>query len=108
MESPSSDIEKSAHDDDNMRGDQAAQEPPEEKAAFLLQFEAGDPEDPRNFGFWRKVWFTFILSMLSFLGLFGTSVIAPAEPVIAAYVHSSIEVTTLSAALFILGINQNH
>jgi MFS family permease len=42
--------------------------------------------------------------MLSFLGLFGTSVVAPAEPVIAAYVHSSIEVTTLSAALFILGM----
>jgi hypothetical protein len=78
-----------------------------EKKPFLLQFEPGDPEDPRNFSIWRKVWYTFIVSMLAFLGLFGTSVVAPAEPVLAKYVNASIEVTTLLAALYILGTKPN-
>jgi MFS family permease len=69
----------------------------------IVQFGPGDPEDPKNFSFWRKAWFTFVMSMLAFLGLFGTSVIAPAEPIIAEYVNVSVEATTLLAALYILG-----
>lgn len=85
---------------------QVPHEVPKEKQVLQLQFEPGDPEDPRNFGFWRKIWFTFVVSMLSFLGLFATSVVAPAEPELSQYVHTSIEVTTLLAALYILGTQQ--
>jgi hypothetical protein len=96
-------LENDFEKDETVEKDKGPQEASKEREAFLLHFDPGDSEDPRNFTFLRKVWITFIMSMLAFLGLFGTSVVAPAEPVIAAYEHSSIELTTLLVALYILG-----
>jgi hypothetical protein len=52
MENPTSHNEKDAQDSESSRGGRATQEPLKEKGAFLLQFETGDSEDPRNFGVW--------------------------------------------------------
>ncbi|KAL2069170.1 hypothetical protein VTL71DRAFT_15508 [Oculimacula yallundae] len=62
-----------------------------------------DIENPLNWSVGYKSWITFQLSMLALAASLGSSIIAPAEDVIAEYVGVSKEVTVLVISLYILG-----
>lgn len=70
---------------------------------FLVQFDEGDPDNPRNFNSYYKAWLLFQMSMVCLAGSLGSSIMAPTEPTIAKYLNVSHEVTVLSISLFILG-----
>jgi MFS family permease len=71
--------------------------------AFLVKWEENDPANPRNWKSSYKAFLTFQLGMLALCGSFGSSVIAPAEGVIAQEFEVSREVTVLCIALYVLG-----
>ncbi|KAK2603424.1 hypothetical protein QQS21_004374 [Conoideocrella luteorostrata] len=72
-------------------------------AAYLIRFETGDSDNPKNFGPLYKAWVTLVMSSMAFAGSMGSAVIAPAEPAIAAYLGLELEPTVLTVALFVLG-----
>jgi hypothetical protein len=80
----------------------------DDKDAFLVHFDEGDPTNPMNFNSYYKIWLVLQMSMLGFCGLGGSSIIAPAVPIIAGYLNSSIEVQVLMIALFLLGKLPTH
>ena len=71
--------------------------------AFLVKFENGDPEDPRNFSSKRKAFLTFQMSMLALVGALGSSILSPGQSAIAEYTHISQEVAVLATSLYVLG-----
>lgn len=71
--------------------------------AFIVHFEDNDPANPRNFSKVRKASITLLLGFMALTGSIGSSIIAPAEPVIARYIGVSQEVTVLAISLFVLG-----
>ncbi|KAI9705368.1 MAG: hypothetical protein M1820_005198 [Bogoriella megaspora] len=75
----------------------------EHKDPYLVEWEPSDPKNPRNWSTGYKSWVTFQLGMLALAGSLGSSIIAPAEPLIAAYTGVSSEVTVLTISLYILG-----
>lgn len=75
----------------------------EKDNAFMVKFEERDPENPKNFSSLHKVWMTAVLGLLAFAGSAGTSIIVPAEEVLSAYLHVSVEVTILVLSLYVLG-----
>lgn len=62
-----------------------------------------DPDDPHNLSSTTKALFTLILGLLAFTGSLGTSILTPAEQLIAADLGMSYEETVLLLALFVLG-----
>ncbi|OJJ68102.1 hypothetical protein ASPBRDRAFT_159792 [Aspergillus brasiliensis CBS 101740] len=70
---------------------------------FIVKFEKGDPEDPRNFGSWHKVYITCQLSMLTFVAALSSSILSPGQSDIAEYANISSEVAVLATSLYILG-----
>jgi MFS family permease len=70
---------------------------------YLVDWEPNDPDNPRNFSTTFKVWITFQLGMLALAASLGSSIIAPAENVIAKYTNVSTKVSVLSISLEILG-----
>ncbi|OAA61356.1 Major facilitator superfamily domain, general substrate transporter [Cordyceps fumosorosea ARSEF 2679] len=74
-----------------------------DRKAFQARFEPGDPENPHNFSSAKKVSILVQMSLLALVGSLGTSIIAPAEPVIARYTNTSTEVATLVLSLYVLG-----
>ncbi|EGX92870.1 bicyclomycin resistance protein, putative [Cordyceps militaris CM01] len=74
-----------------------------DRKAFQARFEPGDPENPHNFSSAKKVSILIQMSLLALVGSLGTSIIAPAEPVIARYTNTSTEVATLVLSLYVLG-----
>jgi hypothetical protein len=85
--------------------------PPDEESPSTEKEEGGtttnvvgwsrdDPENPRNWPFRYKFWITFQLGMLALCGSLGSSIISPAEQVIAEYVGVSSEVTVLMISLY--------
>lgn len=77
--------------------------PKDEKDAFKVDFEEGDKANPRNWSRARKAFMTFQLGMLALSASLGSSIIAPAEPKIAAYLGISEEITVLAVSLYVLG-----
>ncbi len=66
----------------------------------LVSWERHDADNPRNWSLRFKIWITFQLGMLALCGSLGSSIIAPAEQVIAEYVGVSQEVTVLMISLY--------
>lgn len=85
-----------------------AEEPPSpaskpEKDAFLVEFDDGDPLNPRNWNKWYKGFVTFQLGMLALCGSLGSSIISPASNAIQQQFNVSQEVTVLNVSLYVLG-----
>jgi hypothetical protein len=59
-----------------------------------------DPDNPINFGKYYKMWITFCLSMLSLAASLGSSIVAPAEAILASYFGIPREVTVLGVSLY--------
>ncbi len=91
---------ESADQNDSSQPDIAAEN---DRKAFQVRFEPGDPENPHNFSAGKKVSILIQMSLLALVGSLGTSIIAPAEPVIARYTNTSKEVATLVLSLYVLG-----
>ncbi|KAL3252942.1 hypothetical protein ABHI18_009830 [Aspergillus niger] len=70
---------------------------------FIVKFEKGDSDDPRNFGSWHKVYITCQLSMLTFVAALASSILSPGQSDIAEYTNISSEVAVLATSLYILG-----
>nr|OQO23692.1 hypothetical protein B0A51_11836 [Rachicladosporium sp. CCFEE 5018] len=70
---------------------------------YLVAFSPNDPLNPWNFPTSRRAFITFQLGMLALAGSLGSSIIAPAEPRIARYLHLTHETTVLTVALYVLG-----
>lgn len=98
------DIEHSAglHSHNNEDGNEN-DEGESEKERFLVKWDEGEKQNPRNFSVRRKAFITFQLGMLALAGSLGSSIISPAETHIARYVHVSQEVAVLCVALYVLG-----
>lgn len=76
---------------------------PESKDRIKVEWDENDPANPFNFSFAKKCFMTFQLGMLALAPSFGSSVISPANPVIAQRFGISEEVTVLTISLYILG-----
>jgi MFS family permease len=79
---------------------QIASQPDE---AFLVKWEPEESANPFNWSTTYKSWVTFQLSMLALAASLASSITAPAESVIAAYIGVSDEVSVLSISLYVLG-----
>ena len=71
--------------------------------AFLVKWDEDDPANPRNWHPWYKAFITFELGILAFAGSLGSSIISPAEAVIAEEFNVSMEVMILCVSLYVLG-----
>ncbi|KAI5358126.1 putative major facilitator superfamily, MFS transporter superfamily [Septoria linicola] len=71
--------------------------------AWQVTFDEGDPENPKTWSNGRKACITLQLGFLALVGSIGSSIIAPAEPVISEYVGVTQETTVLVVALYVLG-----
>ncbi|KAJ5651428.1 major facilitator superfamily domain-containing protein [Penicillium longicatenatum] len=71
--------------------------------AFKVGFESDDVTNPKNFSTLYKIWLVFQMSMLAMTGALGSSIISPGSTQIAEYTDTSVEVTSLTVALFVLG-----
>lgn len=76
----------------------------ERNEAFRVRFAEGDPQNPMNFHPLYKAWITLVLGLLAFAGSSGTSIIVPAEAVIAGYLHIGLETAVLLLSLYVLGL----
>ena len=79
------------------------EEKPQSSDPFLVKWEPQDPKNPRNWPTPYKAWITFQLSMLALTASLGSSIVAPAQPVIAEYLGVSEETTILVVSLYVLG-----
>ncbi|GAA86886.1 bicyclomycin resistance protein [Aspergillus luchuensis IFO 4308] len=70
---------------------------------FTISFGKDDPDDPRNFGSWHKVYITCQLSMLTFVAALGSSILSPGQSDVAEYTNISSEVAVLATSMYILG-----
>ncbi|RAH59683.1 MFS general substrate transporter [Aspergillus piperis CBS 112811] len=70
---------------------------------FTISFGKDDPDDPRNFGNWHKVYITCQLSMLTFVAALGSSILSPGQSDVAEYTNISSEVAVLATSMYILG-----
>lgn len=71
--------------------------------AYIVRFENGDPENPKNWNKYYKAFITVQLGLLAMTGSMAASIVAPAEPIVALEFGISREVAVLMVALFILG-----
>lgn len=76
---------------------------PENLQGFKVAFDKNDPLDPKNFSTTYKIWLVLQMSMLAMTGALGSSIISPGSASIVKYTGISIEVSSLTVALFILG-----
>jgi MFS family permease len=90
----------------------AAEQPPsekksvetDEKTEILVEWDGhDDPENPQNWSTSFKSWVTFQLGMLAFGASLASSIIAPANKVIAEYVGVSEDVVVLNVSLYVVG-----
>lgn len=78
--------------------------PPEvREESFKARFDDNDPANPRNFSNTYKAFITLQLGFMALTGSVGSSIIAPAEPVMSSYLGVSQETTVLVVALYVLG-----
>lgn len=74
-----------------------------DKNAYLVRFNDGAPDNPKNFHPYYKAWLTWEMGMLAFVGSLGSSIMSPAEEDLANYLGVSKEATVLTLSLFVLG-----
>ncbi|OAL38686.1 hypothetical protein AYO20_01892 [Fonsecaea nubica] len=75
-----------------------------EKTEILVNWDGqDDPENPQNWSTMFKSWVTLQLSLLAFSASLASSIIAPANRTIAAYVGVGEEVVVLNVSLYIVG-----
>ncbi|KAL4778609.1 major facilitator superfamily domain-containing protein [Aspergillus varians] len=70
---------------------------------YLVKWEKDDPMNPQNWSVRYKWWVTFQLGMLALAGSLGSSIMTPADHIIAGYVGVSREVSVLNVTLYIVG-----
>ncbi|KAF2167553.1 hypothetical protein M409DRAFT_54148 [Zasmidium cellare ATCC 36951] len=75
----------------------------EQDPAYLVDFEDNDPENPMNWSPYCKAFITVQLGFMALCASLASSIISPAETVIAAKFGVSQEVTVLTVSLFVLG-----
>jgi len=66
----------------------------------IVDWDENESNNPHNWATSYKCWITFQLGMLALAASLGSSIIAPAETRIAAYVGVSLEVVILSVSLY--------
>ena len=93
----------SNHDEENPEPAPVNIEKEIDKDAFRVDWEANDPENPRNWKTAYKSFLTFQLGMLALAASLGSSIITPTEDTIAEYTGVKPEVATLSLSLYVLG-----
>ncbi|KAM3423868.1 hypothetical protein BST61_g1264 [Cercospora zeina] len=71
--------------------------------AYQVKFDDNDPANPRGWSNAYKACITLQLGFLALVGSIGSSIVAPAQPIIAQYLGVSEEVTVLNVALYVLG-----
>lgn len=94
------------HDEENpppTAEDKEVKKEKEEGDAFLVDWDSGEKANPRNWSTTYKSWITFQLGMLALCASLGSSIISPAETVIAEYTGISTEVAVLVISMYILG-----
>jgi hypothetical protein len=69
-------------------------------ACNTVGWERGDARNPGNWSLGYKIWITFQMAMLALCGSLGSSIISPAEEVIAKYAGVSSEVMLLMISLY--------
>lgn len=75
----------------------------ETKEEYRVGWDENDPTCPLNFSSAKKFFVGFQMALLAFIGSFGSSIISPAETVLAQDFGISEEVTILAVSLFVLG-----
>ncbi|KAL4963470.1 MFS transporter [Aspergillus stella-maris] len=78
-------------------------QPVEHDPDFLVKWDTDDPLNPQNWPDRYKWWVTFQLGMLALAGSLGSSIMTPADRIIAQYVGVSQEVSVLDVALYLVG-----
>lgn len=73
------------------------------EAAYQVHFVENDSANPRSWSPRYKTWITMQLGFIALVGSIGSSIISPAEPVIAEYTGVSQEITVFVVALYVLG-----
>lgn len=68
---------------------------------YMVKWDVNDPLNPQNWPVSFKWWVTFQLGMLALAGSLGSSIITPAENIIAKYVGVSSEVGVLDVSLYL-------
>lgn len=69
--------------------------------AFIVKWGRDDPLNPQNWPVRYKCWVTFQLGMLALAGSLGSSIMTPADSIIAKYVGVSSEVSVLGVSLYL-------
>ncbi|KAL3480876.1 major facilitator superfamily domain-containing protein [Aspergillus californicus] len=83
--------------------DEKHREPAELDPAYLVKWDQDDPLNPQNWPVRYKWWVTFQLGMLALAGSLGSSIMTPADHIIAEYVGVSQEVAVLNVSLYLVG-----
>lgn len=68
---------------------------------YMVKWDVNDPLNPQNWPVSFKWWVTFQLGMLALAGSLGSSIITPADNIIAEYVGVSSEVAVLDVSLYL-------
>lgn len=68
---------------------------------YMVKWDANDPLNSQNWPVSFKWWVTFQLGMLALAGSLGSSIITPADNIIAKYVGVSSEVAVLDVSLYL-------
>jgi hypothetical protein len=68
---------------------------------YMVKWDIDDPLNPQNWAVSYKWWVTFQLGMLALGGSLGSSIITPADNIIASYVGVSSEVAVLDVSLYL-------
>ena len=71
---------------------------------YMVRWEEGDPENPQNWSTLFKSWVTLQLSMLALAASATSSMIAPANRIIAEYIGVSETVAVLNVSLFVYAV----
>jgi len=91
-------------DDVPTENDEEKQMPPKQREgeddANIVTWEVDDKDNPFNWSSGLKVWITFQLGMLAMAGSLASSIVSPANEIIADYIGVSKEVGVLSVSLY--------
>lgn len=73
----------------------------ETRGRAMGEWDSDDTNNPRNWSTARKIWATYLLSMLALAASMGSSITAPAEQQISTFMGIETEVGTLSTSLYV-------
>ncbi|KAF2722909.1 MFS general substrate transporter [Polychaeton citri CBS 116435] len=96
LDGPVPDVEKASHQP-------LETSTSKDKEAWRVDFEDGDPTNPRNFKETTKARITLQLGLLAVAASIGSSITSPAQDAISKYTGVDSEVTVLTVSLYVLG-----